>query len=201
MKRLLPLLLAFACFSATAQYTTLLPGRAAPDFNLKNTDGKNVSFKDYVKAKGFIVVFTCNTCPYAKAYEQRIMHLHKKYAPAGFPVIAINPNDPEVSTADTYEKMQALAKAKGYAFPYLFDEGQLTANAYGAKATPHTFLVMREAEGNMIRYTGAIDNDTENADPAQTKYLEDAIASLLKKEAPPVAVTKAIGCTVKRKKS
>lgn len=199
MKKLLPFLFAFACFTSNAQVTTLVPGQPAPDFNLKNINGKNISFKNFPKAKGYIVVFTCNTCPYAKAYEQRIIELNKKFAPAGFPVIAINPNDPDVSTADTYEKMQALAKAKHYSFPYLFDEGQVTANAYGAKATPHTFLIMKEPKANMIRYTGAIDNDTENTDPAQVRYVELAIASLLKNQPPAFAVTKAIGCTVKRK--
>ena len=106
------------------------PGDTAIDFSLKNaTDningiGKNASLKDYKDAKGYIVVFTCNHCPVAKMYEQRIIDLHKSYAPKGWPVIAINPNDPEVVPEDSFDNMQALAKEKGYPFPYLFDEKQ-----------------------------------------------------------------------------
>lgn len=182
-----------------ASSQTLTPGQKAPDFNLKNVDGKEVSFKNYPDAKGYIVVFTCNTCPYAKAYEKRIMALDKKYAPLGYPVIAINPNDPEASPADSYDKMQELAKSKNYSFPYLFDAGQVTTDAYGAKATPHIFLVAKTKEGNIVKYTGAVDNDTEDSDAGKTKYVEQVIAALMKNETPPFTVTRAIGCTVKRK--
>ncbi len=185
--------------SLIASSQTLTPGQKAPDFNLKNVDGKQVSFKNYPDAKGFIVVFTCNTCPYAKAYEKRIMALDKKYASLGYPVIAINPNDPEASPADSYDKMQELAKTKNYSFPYLFDAGQVTTDQYGAKATPHIFLIAKTDEGNIIKYTGAVDNDTEDSDPGKTKYVEQVITSLMKNETPPFTVTRAIGCTVKRK--
>ena len=95
----------------------------ATDFKLKNVDGKMVSLKDYKEAKGFIVIFTCNHCPFAKAYEDRIVALDKKYKKLGYPVIAINPNNPAVQPDDSYELMITRAKEKGFTFPYLFDEG------------------------------------------------------------------------------
>ena len=99
-------------FIAQAQIQTLEPGDTAPGFNLKNIDGKTVSLKDYPDAKGFVVVFTANTCPYAIAYEDRLIALNDKFAPQGYPVIAINPNDPAASTGDSYEKMREKAKPK-----------------------------------------------------------------------------------------
>jgi len=106
MKLLLTSLFTVASFVCLAQIKTLSPGEAAPDFKLENVDNKEVSFKNFSNAKGYIVVFTCNTCPYARAYEQRIIELNDKYASAGFPVIAINPNDPEVSRGDSFDEMK-----------------------------------------------------------------------------------------------
>lgn len=192
-------MLAFSAFLAQAQTATLKAGENAPDFKLKNVDGKEISFASFPKAKGFIVVFTCNTCPYAVAYEQRIIELDKKFKPQGYPVIAINPNDPEASKADSFDKMQQLAKDKKYPFPYLFDAGQKVTDQYGAKHTPHLFLVSKTAKGNTIEYVGAIDNDPEGTKTEKTKYVEDAIISLKNNKKPAVTQTKEIGCTVKRK--
>lgn len=199
MKYFITLLFAFAGFTAIAQITTISVGAAAPAFNLKNVDGKTVSFENFKNAKGYIVVFTCNTCPVAKRYEQRIIELNNKYASIGFPVIAINPNDPAISTGDTYDKMQALASSKKYPFPYLYDEGQTITNAYGARNTPHVFVVSKTSAGNVISYTGAIDNDPEDTNPDRTKYVEQVLTALSKNEKPPYSQTKAIGCSVKRK--
>jgi len=199
MKLLLTLLFAVASFACIAQVKTLTPGQAAPDFKLENVDNKEVSFKSFSDAKGYIVVFTCNTCPYAKAYEQRIIELNDKYASAGFPVIAINPNDPEVSGGDSFDKMKDRAKSKHYKFPYLFDQGQVATNAYGARNTPHVFVVEKTNTGNIVQYTGAIDNDPEDSNPNKIKYVEEVINALNKNEKPSYTVTKAIGCTVKRK--
>ncbi|MEP6930103.1 MAG: thioredoxin family protein, partial [Flavobacterium sp.] len=199
MKKYITMVLVFTAFLSQAQSKTLKSGEAAPDFKLKNVDNKDISFESYPKAKGFIVVFTCNTCPYAKAYEQRIIDLDKKFKPEGYPVIAINPNDPEASKADTFDKMQDLAKEKKYAFPYLFDKGQLVTDQYGAKHTPHLFIVSKTAKGTVIEYTGAIDNDPEGTKDEKTKYVEDVISALQKNQKPTVTETKEIGCTVKRK--
>ena len=192
-------MLAFSAFLSQAQNATLKAGDTAPDFKLKNVDGKEVSFNRFPKAKGYIVVFTCNTCPYAVGYEQRIIDLDNKFRSQGYPVIAINPNDPEASTADTFDKMQELAKNKKYPFPYLFDAGQKITDQYGAKRTPHLFIVSKSAKGNVVEYVGAIDNDPEGNNPQKTKYVEDVIASLKSNQKPTITQTKEIGCTVKRK--
>lgn len=192
-------MLAFSAFLSQAQNGTLKAGDTAPDFKLKNVDGKEVSFASFPKAKGYIVVFTCNTCPYAVAYEQRIIELDKKFKSQGYPVIAINPNDPEASKADTFDKMQDLAKEKKYPFPYLFDAGQKITDQYGAKHTPHLFIVSKTPKGNVIEYVGAIDNDPEGTKTEKTKYAEDAIAALKSNQKPAITQTKEIGCTVKRK--
>lgn len=199
MKNSLIMFFALACFVAKAQVTTIAPGQSAPDFKLNNVDNKEISFNSYPKAKGFIIVFTCNTCPYAKLYEQRIIDINDKYAALGYPVIAINPNDPELSKGDSFDKMKELAKSKNYQFPYLFDDGQVVTNLYGARNTPHLFVISKTANDNKIIYTGAIDNDPENTNPDKKKYVEDAISAVLKDDQPAVNATKAIGCSVRRK--
>lgn len=201
MKKIILLFaLALSAFLAQAQTgTTLKAGDNAPDFKLKNVDNKEVSFESFPNAKGYIVVFTCNTCPYAVGYEQRIIDLDKKFKPQGYPVIAINPNDPEASTADTFNKMQDLAKEKKYPFPYLFDAGQKITDEYGAKRTPHIFIVSKTAKGNVVEYVGAIDNDPEGTKTEKVKYAEDVIAALKSNQKPAITQTKEIGCTVKRK--
>jgi len=199
MKKYITLLLVFTAILSQAQSKTLKAGETAPDFKLKNVDNKEISFESYPKAKGFIVVFTCNTCPYAKAYEQRILELDAKFKSQGYPVIAINPNDPEASKADTFDKMQDLAKEKKYSFPYLFDQGQVVTDQYGAKHTPHLFVVSKTEKGAVVEYTGAIDNDPEGTKTEKTKYVEDVVASLLNNKKPAITETKEIGCTVKRK--
>lgn len=186
---------------ATAQQATLMPGGIAPDITLKNVDGKKLSLKDYPGAKGFIIVFTCNTCPYAKAYEQRIIALNNKYTLLGFPVIAVNPNDPIISPGDSFEKMKALVKAHRFTFPYLYDDGQLVTTQYGAKNTPHVFVLSKNNNNLLIEYVGAIDNDTQDTNPAKIKYVEDAIGALLKNNKPAISFTRAIGCGVRWKKA
>ena len=133
------------------------------------------------------------------AYEKRIIELDKKFKPQGYPVIAINPNDPEASKADAYDKMQQLAKDKKYPFPYLFDQGQVVTDQYGAKHTPHLFIVSKTTKGNIVEYVGAIDNDPEGNKTEKIKYAEDVIASLKSNQKPAITETKEIGCTVKRK--
>jgi peroxiredoxin len=199
MKQILTFLLMVAGIAGYAQGPTITPGTKAPDFELKNVDGKMVSFKTLGGAKGYILIFTCNTCPVAKGYEQRIIALNKKYAPLGYPVIAINPNDASVSPGDSYAKMVDLANSHKYAFPYLYDEGQTVTTAYGARNTPHIFLVKNTGGGNVVVYTGAIDNDPEGSRPDRVNYLEQALTAVMDGKEPAVASTKAIGCSVRRK--
>lgn len=174
-------------------------GSEAMDFKLKNVDGKMVSLADYKNAKGFIVVFTCNTCPYAKLYEERIIALDKKYGEKGFPVIAINPNDPVAQPEDSFENMQTRAREKGFTFPYLVDETQNITKAYGANKTPHVFVLEKQLGKNKVAYIGAIDNNPKAAEEASVKYVESAVDALLTGQKVKEPSTKAIGCTIKWK--
>jgi peroxiredoxin len=172
-------------------------GDAATDFKLKNIDGKMVSLKDYKDAKGYIVIFTCNHCPFAKAYEDRIIELDKKYKKLGYPVIAINPNNPEVQPDDSFDLMKVRAKEKGFTFPYLFDEGQKVYPQYGATKTPHVFVLQKTAKGNIVKYIGAIDDNHSDEEAVKVKYVENAVDALLKGKEIEVNSTKAIGCSIK----
>jgi peroxiredoxin len=175
-------------------------GDEAKDFSLKNIDGNMVSLKGNREAKGFIIVFTCNHCPFAQAYEQRIIDLDKKFKPLGYPVIAINPNDPAIVPDDSFDNMVKTAKDKSYSFPYLFDETQQTAKAFGATKTPHVYVLSKNKMKLTVSYIGAIDNNTDNPDKADKKYVEDAVNALLAGQAVTVTETKAIGCGIKWKK-
>jgi peroxiredoxin len=176
-------------------------GDKAADFKLKNVDGKMVSLADNKAAKGYIVVFTCNTCPYAQAYEQRIIGLHQKYAPLGYPVVAINPNDPQVVAGDSYTQMQKRAKEKKYAFPYLLDETQNVAHNFGATRTPHVYVLQRTGTDFTVAYIGAIDNNTEDATAATSKYVEAAMTEIMAGKPATTNFTKAVGCGIKWKKA
>lgn len=175
-------------------------GDKAADFKLKNVDGSFVSMSDYPDTKGFTVIFTCNHCPFAKAYEDRIIAIHNKYSLKGMPVIAINPNDPDVVSADSYEEMKKRAKEKNFPFPYLVDETQEVYKMYGATRTPHVFVLKRQKKDLIVSYIGTIDDNYQDAGKAEKHYLADALDAILKGAKPDPAVTKAIGCTIKTKK-
>lgn len=172
-------------------------GDVIEDFKLKNIDGNFVSLADYEEAKGFIITFTCNTCPFAIAYEDRIIALDKKYSPKGYPVIAINPNNPNTKPGDSFEAMQQRAKAKGFTFPYLVDEGQKVYPKFGATKTPHNYLVQKTKKGMVVKYIGSIDDSSRNPDAVSETYLEDAVDALLNGEEIKLKKTKAIGCSIK----
>lgn len=176
-------------------------GDKAADFKLKNVDGKMVSMADYKDAKGIIVVFTCNHCPFAVKYESRIMDLDKKFKPQGYPVIAISPNDPTIVPDDSYENMQALAKKKNYSFPYLMDETQEITKTFGATKTPHVYILQKEKGAYIVKYIGAIDDNVDDAGAAKEKYVENAIANLQAGKPVSPETTKAIGCGIKWKKA
>jgi peroxiredoxin len=198
MKKVL-LTLIFALAGITTMNAELNPGDAARDFILKNVDGKMVSLSDYKDSKGVIVVFTCNPCPFAQAYEQRIINLHKKYSSLGYPVVAIDPNDDEISPDDTFEKMKERAMERNYPFPYLKDETQEVYKAYGAARTPHIFLLNNKKGKFIVAYVGAIDDNAMDASSVTKNYLENAIKALVAGEKPDPATTKAVGCTIKTK--
>lgn len=176
-------------------------GDEATDFSLKNIDDTMVSLADYSEAKGFIVVFTCNMCPYSVANEDRIIALDKKYKKKGFPVIAINPNDPEVSKGDSFEAMKVRAKEKGFTFPYLFDEGQEVYPKYGATKTPHVYILNKKKGKLIVEYIGAIDDSSRNENNVKERFVENAVDALLKGEKPTKTDTRAIGCSIKDRRN
>jgi peroxiredoxin len=170
-------------------------GDTIEDFTLKNIDDKMVSLSNYQGVKGFIIIFTCNMCPYSVANEDRIIALDAKYKSKGYPVISINPNDPKVSIGDSFEDMKVRAAEKGFTFPYLFDEGQKVFPKFGASKTPHVYIV--NALAMKVEYIGAIDNSSRNPDAVSEKYVENVIDALLAGKKPTKTETRAIGCSIK----
>jgi peroxiredoxin len=191
------------CFVSLTSYAAegYKVGDTAMDFKLKNVDGSTVSMAANPNTKGYIVVFTCNHCPYAIAYEDRIIDLHNTYAPQGYPVIAINPNDPVKQPEDSFDNMIIRAKEKKFPFPYVLDATQEVASTYGATRTPHVYLLQRQADNTFkVAYIGAIDDNTDSPENVKTKYVENAIAAIQKGGKANPDFTKAIGCTIKWKK-
>jgi len=200
---------------ASEPATGLQIGDVAPDFELEGTDGKMHSLGTTMDAngntpKGYVVTFTCNTCPYAKMYEDRLVALHEKLSPMGYPVVAIQPNDVELKPDDSLEAMatrelkpddslEAMAtraKEKGFGFAYVIDADQSIYPQYGAGKTPEVFLLDAD---RVLRYHGAIDDNAQDADSVEERYVEMAVAALESGEAPSPAEVKAIGCSIKAK--
>jgi peroxiredoxin len=200
MKRLI--LMAFMLISgvALAQTEGYKVGDVVRDFSLKNVNNKNVSLADYKDAKGYVIVFTCNTCPVAKAYQERIAALNAVYATKGYPVVAINPNDAGVVPDESFEKMQDLATEKKFSFPYLLDPDHVVTKQFGASRTPHVFVLNKTDKGDVVEYIGAIDNDPEETNSTKLEYVKNAINELSAGKKPTVASTKAVGCSIKWKK-
>ncbi|WMI65971.1 thioredoxin family protein [Aestuariibaculum sp. YM273] len=201
MKFMTLVLVVLAISAFTVNKTTVNSGYKigdiAEDFSLKNIDGKMVSLSDYKEAKGFIVTFTCNTCPFAVAYEDRIVALDKKYASKGYPVIAIMPNNTDIKPGDNLDAMKERAESKGFTFPYLIDSEQTVFPKYGATKTPHMFVLQKTKKGNVVKYIGAIDDNYKDAESVTTKYVEDAVDALLAGKEVEQKETKAIGCSIK----
>lgn len=185
---------------SVAVLAQLEPGDKAVPFTLKNIDGQMISLSDYSDNKGVILVFTCNPCPFSKAYEERIIQLHKKYSGTGYPVVAINPNDDVASPDDTFDKMKVRAQEKNFPFPYLKDATQEIYQAYGATRTPHVFLLDNDNGTFKVAYIGAIDNNAMDERSVTDKYVEQAIASLESGKKPDPAMVRAIGCTIKKRR-
>ncbi len=172
-------------------------GDVATDFRLLNVDGNYVSMSDYHDAKGIILIFSCNHCPYVVAYEDRMIELHNEFAPKGFPVVAVNPNDSVLVPADSYTKMIERAEEKNFPFAYLLDADQTVFPEYGATRTPHVYLLERVNGELVVAYIGAIDDNYRDASAVEERYLANAINALLNGERPDPDFTRAIGCTIK----
>lgn len=172
-------------------------GADAPKFSLLNAaDGKYVAF-DPAKHKFSVVVFTCNHCPYAKAFEPRIIELAKQYASKGVAFFAVNPNDDVAYPEETMEKMKSRASSKGYPFPYLKDTDSAVATKYGARVTPHVFIVDQSGK---IRYRGYVD-DSAKVEERKQLGVTEALDSLLAGSAVKTPSTKAFGCSIKWKQA
>lgn len=197
MKKLFLSLVAMLLASAALLADGYEIGDKATNFNLLNVDGEFVSLDDYRDAEGFIVIFTCNHCPYSKLYEDRIIELNESFNEQGYPVIAINPNDSIKEPADSYSKMIVRADEKGFEFPYLLDADQSIAKAYGATRTPHVFILQKSDDGLIVKYIGAIDDNSKSPDAVEDRYVYNAVNNILNEKPIYPNFTKAIGCTIK----
>lgn len=198
--RLLPFLCLLLAFKAGETVTGYKVGDVVADFSLKSTDGTMKSLAAYPESKGFIVVFTCNHCPFSIAYEDRLIGIHNRFSPLGFPVVAINPNDVATVPEDSYEKMIERSNEKKFPFVYLHDESQAVARRFGAMRTPHVYVVQKTQKGLIVKYIGAIDDNADDAAAVKKQYLYDAMGAILAGKDPELNFTKAIGCSIKWKK-
>jgi peroxiredoxin len=190
-------------WAAPPDIKTLEIGETAPDFNLPGIDGKIYSLQDFEDSDLLVIIFTCNHCPTAQAYEDRINQLVHGYHDVGVVIVAVSPNDPQAvrldelgysDLSDSFEEMKIRAQDKGFKFPYLYDgENQKVSKAYGPMATPHVFIFDKERK---LRYTGRID-DSEKEERVTTHDTRNAIEALLAGKPVPVVQTKTFGCSIK----
>ncbi len=169
-------------------------GALAPDFKLPAVDGSSCSLSDFHDKKILVILFTCNHCPYVQAYEQRLIAIQNDFSSQGVALVTINSNETRNHPEDNFPNMVARAKEEAFNFPYLRDETQEVADAYGAHYTPEVFLLDEERR---LRFTGRIDDNWQNADQARSHDLRDAIEALLSGNQVKQAETSAIGCTIK----
>jgi peroxiredoxin len=171
-------------------------GEKAPasDVKMKSVDGNEVTIAESAGDAGTLVIFTCNHCPYVKAWAERIVEIGNTYASKGVGVIAINANDPGVFADDGFEDMRKRAEKQGMNYPYVVDATSEVARAFGASRTPEVFLF--DAAGKLV-YHGTIDDNVKEASAVTKHYLRDALDALLAGEEIPLAQTKALGCSIK----
>jgi peroxiredoxin len=203
---LLPVIVPLAAYSQSThdEHKPLAIGSRAPDFKLPGTDGKTYTLSSFKNAAVLVIIFTCNHCPTAQAYEDRLIQLTKDYRAKNVAVVAISPNDPKSvrldelgysDMGDSFEEMKRRAKQKHFNFPYLYDgDAQATARAYGPVATPHVFIFDK---ARTLRYQGRIDNVEKPTKTPTELNTRDAIEALLQNKPVPVETTKVFGCSVK----
>ena len=206
IKLILPLLMLFSLGFISPQTVDddeegYSVGSTVKDFKLRNVDGRMVSLNHFTHARGFIVIFTSNTCPIVKLYEERIIQLHRDFAPLGYPVIAINSNSAEKYPKESLDHMAERHREKKYPFPYLQDKTQEVAKQFGASRTPHTFVLKRE-EGKMeVVYIGAIDDKVQKPNEVGRQFVREAINRMIRGKRIRKTETRAVGCTIKWKES
>jgi len=166
------------------------------NFLLPSTDGNDVSLDMASLGEYKLVIFSCNHCPYAQAWEDRIINIQKKYKSNGLSTIMISSNDAEKYPEDNFTKMKERHSEKKFNFSYLYDETQEVAKMYGAERTPEVFLFN---ELGLLKYQGTIDDNYENENNVNKKYLEDSIESIIQGKDPEISSTDPVGCTIKWK--
>lgn len=194
MSTLLVLVLGGALAAQAGDGLSLGDKAPATDVKMKNVDGSMVSIGDAMGQKGTLVIFTCNHCPYVKAWQDRIVELGNTFMDQGIGVIAINSNDPGHSAEDGYEHMVKRAEKKGMKYPYVVDADSNVAKTFGASKTPEAFLF--DANGKLV-YHGTIDDNVQEPKKVQEHYLRDALKAVANGNEPPKAETKAMGCSIK----
>ena len=187
--------------NSVADSSTIKQDAIVQPFSLKSVSGEFVGMSTYPEAKGMIVVFTCNHCPFAKLYPERMNELYRKYAAQGIPLLAISSTDTVLFEEDGFAEMQKVAQQQGFVFPYLFDAEQTVVQDFGAQKTPHAFLLARSEEGWKIVYSGSIDDNGADPSAVKHKYVEDAVRAVLKHKKVKVAHTSSIGCFIHIRKN
>ena len=191
------LLISLYSFSGNNKAPVSLIGNTVNDFSLRNINNKNVSLNNFKNANGFIIVFTCNHCPFAKLYSERYNALNSKYKSLGVPLLAINSTDSIVYEEETFAEMVKKVKEKEFNFPYLQDNTQAVAKNFGAEKTPHAFVIWKENNQWIIKYKGAIDDNGAEPKKVTHAYVEEAVDALLQSKTVAVAETRSIGCAIK----
>lgn len=171
-------------------------GDRAIDFRLPGIDGEQHTLSDYREREVVVVIFSCNHCPYVRAWEDRMVKIQADYAGKGVQIVAINANDATKYPDDSFSKMKERAREKNFNFPYLHDESQQIARAYGAERTPEVFVFSKDG---VLQYHGAIDDNYDDPTAVRSQYLRDALDGVLGGGRAPVAETKSVGCTIKWK--
>ncbi|MCG3172901.1 MAG: Thiol-disulfide oxidoreductase ResA [Myxococcota bacterium] len=172
----------------------LIPGAEAPPFDLPGVDGARYSLDSFAGAPVLVVIFSCNHCPYVKAYEERMVQIQADYQDKGVRLIAINANDDSRYPEDSFDNMKRRAKERGFNFPYVHDASQETAHAYGARFTPEVFVFDRKRK---LVYHGRIDDSTYEPGSVKSPDLRNALDAVLAGHAPGVRQTTPVGCTIK----
>ena len=169
-------------------------GTKAKDFSLIGTDGKTHALRELDDKKAVLVIFSCNHCPYVIGSEERMIHFAHDFMPRGVGMVAINSNETEGHPGDSFDNMVIRSKERGFTWPYLRDDDQSVALAYGALRTPHYYVF---DSGRKLAYTGRMDDNPRNVALAKTHELRDAVEAMLAGRKPPLAITNPIGCNVK----
>ena len=175
---------------------TIKIGDKAPNFTLADTNEKSITLKDYSTKSILVVIFSCNHCPYAQAWENRIIAIQDSYKSQGVQILVISSNDAIQYPADNFDEMKKRAQEKNFNFPYLYDESQKVAHSYGAEKTPEVFVF---DQSRTLKYHGAIDDNYDDEGSVQIHYLKNALNELVQNSSPTVPTSEPVGCTIKWK--